>query len=246
MGDSILASLSLPPSGRIPSNPSTGAKTSRADQSNSTQRADKTAFITPVIGLISNEDVPVMVRKTDATNEHPHPKKNLKYTGVKERQTKDGEERVEAGERHLKTASEGGIKRKQPDQGESESEEVEEVVCISSSGEESVSMSLRNVASATEPSRSGGSRGAVESERRALEGCLTRLGVRRLHLPDDPFLCSVFVTCLKSQPRVEVDKMTLAGDSSYAKRPTPRRRSPAKAAVQSHSRPLDPELEDKE
>uniref|UniRef100_G3Q653 Uncharacterized protein n=1 Tax=Gasterosteus aculeatus TaxID=69293 RepID=G3Q653_GASAC len=144
-----------------------------------------------------------MVRKTDATNEHPHPKKNLKYTGVKERQTKDGEERVEAGERHLKTASEGGIKRKQPDQGESESEEVEEVVCISSSGEESVSMSLRNVASTTEPSRSGGSRGAVESERRALEGCLTRLGVRRLHLPDDPFLCSVFVTCLKSQPRVE-------------------------------------------
>lgn len=228
MGDSILASLSLPPSGRIPSNPSTGAKTSRADQSNSTQRADKTAFITPVIGLISNEDVPAMVRKTDATNEHPHPKKNLKYTGVKERQTKDGEERVEAGERHLKTASEGGIKRKQPDQGESESEEVEEVVCISSSGEESVSMSLRNVASATERSRSGGSRGAVESERRALEGCLTRLGVRRLHLPDDPFLCSVFVTCLKSQPRVEVDKMTLAGDSSYAKRP------------------LDPELEDKE
>ncbi|KAL6118496.1 uncharacterized protein ACO6RY_03288 [Pungitius sinensis] len=231
MGDSILASLSLPPSGRIPSNPSTGAKKSRADPSDGAQRGDKTAFIAPVIGLMSNEDVPVMMRKTAATNEHLNPNKNLKYTGVKER-------RVEGGEQHLKTAPKksSGAKRKQPDEGEGQSEEEEEEeeeeLCI-----ESVSTSLRNAAD----------RG--ESERRHLEGCLRRLGVRTLHLPDDPFLCSVFVSCLTSQPSVKVDKMTraaaTAGNASRAKRPAQtRRRSLVKGAAQSDSRP--PELDDKE
>ncbi|KAM8899240.1 TERF1-interacting nuclear factor 2 isoform 2-T2 [Spinachia spinachia] len=259
MGDSILASLSLPPSGRIPSNRPTGGNMSRGDESNAAQRGDKAAFTTPVIGLLSNEDVPVMMRKTDATNEHLHPKKNLKYTGLKERQKKD-EER----EQRLKTAPKrsSGMKRKQPDEGESESEveeeeeeeeeevEEEEELCISSNREESPSTGLRNSASVTEQDRGSRAARAVESERRDLEGCLTRLGVRSLHLPDDPFLCSIFVSCLKSQPRVKVDKMTLAGaaeaagNASCAKRP--RRRSPVKAAAPSHSRPPRPELDDKE
>ncbi|KAK1889649.1 TERF1-interacting nuclear factor 2 [Dissostichus eleginoides] len=58
MGDSILSSLYLPPSGKVPSDPPTGA-TNSFYQSYNTQTRDKTPFIKPVIGLISNEDLGV-------------------------------------------------------------------------------------------------------------------------------------------------------------------------------------------
>ncbi|KAK9524842.1 hypothetical protein VZT92_017208 [Zoarces viviparus] len=265
MGDSILASLSLPPSGRIPSNPPAGAQTSGVDQSHGTQTRDKTAFITPVIRLISNEDVPVMIRTKKATNEHLHPKENLKYTEVNERhKPKDGEEQVE------RTASKrsGGMKRKQPDEVQGESDEEEDVFGPSSSGKNRISRSLRSGASVlkrdrgaqeTNESEGDGAVGNEECNGAALETCMTQLGVETLHLPEDPFLCSIFVSCLRSQPRVIVEKMTPAsatgadggGNSSGTKRETPRRKSPVKAEAQIHSQPLkpdsdDPGLDDKE
>ncbi|XP_075948725.1 TERF1-interacting nuclear factor 2 isoform X1 [Anarhichas minor] len=267
MGDSILASLSLPPSGRIPSNPPTGAQTSGVDQSHGTQTRDKTAFITPVIGLISNEDVPVMIRTKKATNEHLHPKENLKYTAVKERhKPKDGDEQVE-GEWTASKRS-GGMKRKQPDEVQGESDEEEEVFGPSSSGKNRISRSLRNGASVlkrdggnqkTNESEGDGAVGNEECNGAALETCMTQLGVKTLHLPEDPFLCSIFVSCLRSQPRVVIEKMTPASangadggvTSSGTKRETPRRKSSVKAEAQIHSQPLkpdsdDPGLDDKE
>lgn len=70
MGDAILTSLSLPPSGkpastRPPSNlPASNQPSTSADWRRSSRRTPAAAeapFIAPVIGLISNKDVPVMI-----------------------------------------------------------------------------------------------------------------------------------------------------------------------------------------
>lgn len=60
MGDSILASLSLPPSGRAASKEPTGTKMVVPGPSDDTQIQTETSFITPVIGIISSEEVPAM------------------------------------------------------------------------------------------------------------------------------------------------------------------------------------------
>ncbi|XP_054457031.1 TERF1-interacting nuclear factor 2 [Anoplopoma fimbria] len=265
MGDSILASLSLPPSGRVPSNQPTAAKKSGAEQSDGTQTRDKTAFITPVIGLISNEDVPVMIRTKDATNEHLHRKEKLMFTAVKER-PKDGGEQVE-GERYAPKRI-SGMKRKQPDEGEGETdeeEEEEEVFGTIRSGKETISRSLRNGASMlmkdrgdqrTNESEGEGGVRKEECNRAALETCMTQLGVKTLHLPEDPSLCSIFVSCLSSQPRVIIEKMSVnrtdgGAKSLHVKQQTKRRKAVVKAATQICSQPQKPDsdvpgLDDKE
>uniref|UniRef100_A0A671URM7 TERF1 (TRF1)-interacting nuclear factor 2 n=1 Tax=Sparus aurata TaxID=8175 RepID=A0A671URM7_SPAAU len=117
MGDSILASLSLPPSGRVRSNQSTGTKNPAADQSNSTQAKGETSFVTPVIGLISNEEVPFMIAAKERTQRgEDASKENSKFTLVKPRQTpkdvgvKDDGEQVEEEGKASKRSS--GMKRK--------------------------------------------------------------------------------------------------------------------------------------
>ncbi|XP_034061191.1 uncharacterized protein tinf2 isoform X2 [Gymnodraco acuticeps] len=190
MGDSILTSLSLPPSGKVPSDPPTGA-TNSFYQSSNTQTRDKTPFIKPVIGLISNEDVPFMIRTQrgeeqakDATNEHWN-----------------------------------GMKRKQPDMTESDSddeEEEEEVLGMTISGEKRISNKTSERV----------------DDRAALKTCMMQLGVKKL--PEDPSLCSLFVSCLRSQPKVTLHKLsvTLASPnrtkSSPVKQQNQRRTSPVK------------------
>ncbi|XP_074480487.1 TERF1-interacting nuclear factor 2 [Sebastes fasciatus] len=265
MGDSILASLSLPPSGRIPSNHPTGAKQSAADQSDGTQKRDKTPFITPVIGLISNEDVPFMIRTLRGDDEtagsEDAPNKDLKFTVVKQRQkpkddgAKEGEEQVE--ERNASKRSSGG-KRKQP---ASESdEEEEEVIRMTRFGKKRISRSLRSGASMLRKHRgdqrtneSEGDRAVRDEERdrAALESCMTQLGVKTLKLPKDPSLCSIYVSCLRSQPRVVIEKLPAtpasangtdrSGKSSYMKRQHQRRKSPVKAPTHKSSQPQKPD-----
>uniref|UniRef100_A0A8C2X3M0 TERF1 (TRF1)-interacting nuclear factor 2 n=1 Tax=Cyclopterus lumpus TaxID=8103 RepID=A0A8C2X3M0_CYCLU len=243
MGDSILASLSLPPSGRIPSNGPTGAKRPGVDQSSGTQTRDKTAFITPVIGLISNEDVPFMIRTKDATNEHLHPKENLKYTVVKERQNpKDGEEQVEGERTESKRSS--GTKRKQPDEGEcDDDDEEEEVFDMTGSRKKG----MRSLSGVSIVKQERGEEGGGAAKKEALETCMTRLGVKTLHLPEDPSVRSIFVSCLRSQPRVMIEGMTLTngggGKSLCVRRETRRRKSPVKAATQIQSQPQRPDLD---
>ncbi|KAF1380696.1 hypothetical protein PFLUV_G00166550 [Perca fluviatilis] len=268
MGDSILASLSLPPSGRIPSNQPTGAKGSAVELSAGTQTRDKTPFITPVIGLISNEDVPVMIRtlrggeaasSKDATNEHLHPTEYLKFTVVKQRQKvkNDGaEEERNASERS------SGIKRKQPDHGENESDEDEEVLGMTRTGKKRIRSSLRNGASLLGQDR--GDQRTNESEedeavrneahnRAVLETCMTRLGIKTLHLPEDPSICSLLVSCLSNQPRVIIEKLSLTpasanmtdrgGKSLYMKPKNQRRKSRGKAPTHKGNHPQNPDLD---
>ncbi|XP_032399998.1 TERF1-interacting nuclear factor 2 [Etheostoma spectabile] len=269
MGDSILASLSLPPSGRIPSNHPTGAKTSAVDQAAGTQTRDNTPFITPVIGLISNEDVPVMIRtlkggeaasSKDATNEHLHPTENLKFTVVKPRQkAKNG-----GAEEEERSASErsSGMKRKQPDHGGKESGEDEEVLGTTRTGKKRVNSSLRNGASKfrqdrgdqrTNESKEDEALRNEERNRAALETCMTRLGIKTLHLPDDPSLCPLLVSSLSNQPRVIIEKLSLTparanmtdggGTSLYKKQQNQRRKSLGKAPTHKSNQPQNPDLD---
>lgn len=123
MGDSILASLSLPPSGRVASNQPTGAKKSAVDTSDGTRTREKTPFITPVIGLISNEDVPVMTSANKRTLNGGHVMNkpldpNEKFTVVKQRQNRNDDGAKEGAEKAPRRSS--GVKRKQPDDEEEE------------------------------------------------------------------------------------------------------------------------------
>ncbi|XP_034712467.1 uncharacterized protein tinf2 [Etheostoma cragini] len=268
MGDSILASLSLPPSGRIPSNPPTGSKTSGVDQAAGTQTRDNAPFITPVIGLISNEDVPFMIRtlkggeaasSKDATNEHLHPTESLKFTVGKRRQKvkNDGAEE----ERSFSERS-SGMKRKQPDHGEKESDEDGEVLGTTRTGKKRINSSLRNGASMLRQDR--GDQRTNESEedealrneehnRAALETCMTRLGIKTLHLSDDPSLCPLLVSCLSNQPRVIIEKLSLTparahmtdggGKSLYKKRQNQRKKALGKAPTHKGNQPQNPGLD---
>lgn len=204
MGDSILTSLSLPLSGVVASNQQTGARQSPVDQSDDSQTKDKTSFIAPVIGLISNEDVPVMISATkkklqsgepasskDSTNQQ-----TLKFTLVKEKEkaedngVKEGQELLE--EKNLK-------KRKEPDNGESESEEEtdeEEVLSMAKSGKKRIRRDRRGEVMAADE---------------------TQLDVKTLNLPEDPSLRSVFVSCLTKQPSVVMEKLSAAPASRREK-----------------------------
>lgn len=109
MGDPILASLSLPPSGRTASKEPTGTKMAVTCPSDNTQT--ETSFITPVIGLISNENVPVMSSANTRT---------LRDGGVTA-----GDAGKVGGEQTMERNAgkpSGGIKRKQPEKNESDEE----------------------------------------------------------------------------------------------------------------------------
>ncbi|KAI3376335.1 hypothetical protein L3Q82_016819 [Scortum barcoo] len=255
MGDSILASLSLPPSGRVPSK-------SSVDQPDGTERRDKTPFITPVIGLISNEDVPVMIsakkrtlRADEPTSSKDAANERLTFTVVKERQTpkddaaKEGGGQVEEEGGASKRSS--GTKRKQPDKRDRESDEreEEEVLGTTRSGKKRLSRSLRN-------RESRHSKRSNDSERNTaiLETCMARLGVKALHLPEDPALCSIFASCLSSQPRVVIEKLSVTsvsskrtgggGKSFYIKQQNKRKKSPIKAPTnKSSNQPQTPDLD---
>ncbi|XP_040886709.1 TERF1-interacting nuclear factor 2 [Toxotes jaculatrix] len=261
MGDTILDSLSLPPSGKVPSNKPAGAKMSAVDQSDGTHARDKTQFITPVIGLISNEDVPIMIsaRKgalradestssEDATNKLVDPKDNLQFTVVKERQNpndsgvKKGKEQLEE-ERNTSKRSRG-VKRKLPDKRQSEfdEEEEEDVLGMTSSGAKRISRGRQGRGDQrTNDSKEDGAETIRNEECNGavLATCMSQLGVKTLHLPDDPSLCSIFVSCLRNQPRVIIKKLSVAsasanrtgrgGNCSHQEQQNQRRKSPVKA-----------------
>ncbi|XP_059211228.1 TERF1-interacting nuclear factor 2 isoform X2 [Centropristis striata] len=233
MGDSILTSLSLPPSGRVPSNQPTGAKESAASQPNGSHTSrDKTPFITPVIGLISNKDVPLMNR----TQRGDEQKEDLRFTLVKQRQKpKEGEEEEEEEEETNTLKRSSRMKRKQPDEGGSESEEEELGMIRSGKKRVSKSAALRRDKGQLQTDES---EEEDEEEESNLKTCMTKLGVKTLNLPKDPSLCSIFVSCLSRQPAVIVDKLSVTpasdnrsvrgGKSLNMKRESQRRKSPAK------------------
>lgn len=194
MGDSILASLSLPPSGKVPSNHPEGFATERT---NCSKPAATTPFITPVFGLMSNDNVPAMVsaRKKALQGEEVSSSKgatggkqdpSTKFTLVKQKPVglDRSEERLDEDRRMLNQG--GGRKRKQP-------EREEEVIF-----EEEESQTLQN-----------------KSCNRELLNCyMNKLGIKKLHLPEDPSLRSVFASCLSSNPRVVIQKLSVSSASA--------------------------------
>ncbi|XP_070710562.1 TERF1-interacting nuclear factor 2 isoform X2 [Pempheris klunzingeri] len=217
IGDSILASLSLPPSGRVPSNQPAEATNSPVDQTGGTETGHKASFITPVIGLISNEDVPVMIsankrtlRSAEAASSKDETKESLKFTAVKQTQNPNNDgvkEKRNAPKRN------SGTKRKQPEAREDEFDKEEEEPGMTRSGKK---WSLRNGTSRL-GQRKGDQRtneGEEDGVKAVSETRMAQLGVKTLHLPKDPSLCSIFVSCLSSQPRVVINKLSVTSASA--------------------------------
>ncbi|XP_029695449.1 TERF1-interacting nuclear factor 2 isoform X1 [Takifugu rubripes] len=191
MGDSILASLSLPPSGRAASKEPTGSKMAVAGPSDDTQIQTETLFITPVIGIISSEEVPVMI-------------------SADKRTLRDGDAGKVGGEQTVeRKVGEpiAGIKRKRSDKGESGEEggihgEV-------GSEEQGMDRSLGRFTSLLKPDRESG------KERK---DCKRDLG---LEWPEDASLCSSFEPCVNNQPVVVLNRMpatAVSGSSSKAEK----------------------------
>lgn len=233
MGDSILDSLSLPLSGRVTSNQPSGADPSAVDQCGSTQTRGKPAVIKPVIGIISNKDVPVMIssrKRTQrgeesagqqhATNKKPGSEESSDFTVVKERQKADDDEEEE--ERNTSK----GVKRKQ---GQSQSEKEEE--------EAGETRSKKKKKSGIQ--QRGGDRSEEESAVRAdLAACMSQLGLEPRNLPEEPSICSLFASCLTRQPRVVVKKLPeppADAKTTCKERQTPRRKSPVKTPTRKSS-----------
>lgn len=184
MGDSILASLSLPPSGKTASKEPTGSKTTVAGPSDDTQIQTQTSFITPVIGIISSEEGPVM----SSTNKRTQRDGNAGKVGAEQTtERKVGETIV-------------GIKRKRSDK--SESGEEGEMHGEVGSEELVVDGSLGTFTSLLKSGRESG------KERK---DCKRDLG---LEWPEDASLRSSFVSCVNSQPVVVLNRMPAAAVSS--------------------------------
>uniref|UniRef100_A0A3Q1BI41 TERF1-interacting nuclear factor 2 N-terminal domain-containing protein n=1 Tax=Amphiprion ocellaris TaxID=80972 RepID=A0A3Q1BI41_AMPOC len=225
MGDSILTSLSVPLSGVVASNQRTGARQSPVDQSDDSQTKDKTSFIAPVIGLISNEDVPVMISATKKKLQSDQPasskdstnQENLKFALIKEKQkakdngVKEGQELLE--EKSFNQSS--GKKRKERDNRESESEQEtdeEEVLSIARSGKKRIRRDRQGTGDqrTSESEENGANAVGHECNTEVMATDVIQLGVKTLHLPDDPSLHSIFISCLTRQPRVVIEKLSVA------------------------------------
>lgn len=175
---------------------------SARESSEGTQAREETPFITPVFGIISSEDVPALIATNKGTQRGDDAtKENLRFTMVKQKQnSKDGDE--EQTEEMNASKRNSGIKRKHPDSQESD-EEAE--VCRESE-EKDTRRSLTKTSSGLDRSR--GEDGAVRNDcnRAAVEICV--------RLPEDPSLRSVFVSCLRSQPRVVLEKLPKTSDGT--------------------------------
>lgn len=215
MGDSILDSLSLPPSGRAASKEPTGSKMADAGPSDDTQTQTETPFITPVIGIISNEDAPVMLSA----------KKRVDGGGGGA-EVGAGKAGGEQPDKRKAAKPRGGVKRKQPNR--SESDEEAEVDSKVRSEEQGTGRSLRSGASAIKMEKESDQATNVwktEDPRREDQG------------GKHQDLSVHFVSCLNRQPVVLLDAlpvspdgMTESGGTSESPRPQwqpHRRRKPS-------------------
>lgn len=202
MGDSILTSLSLPPSGRLPSNRSAGGQKYSTDPSCDIQ--DRSPFVAPVFGTILNKDVPVMSSKNKGT---------AGVVDVAEANSKFTAEKYEGAA--LKTAR--GIKRRQPEM--SDSNEDEEVLGLIISERKGISKSVKDAGHRFQQGK--GDQRSYESEediavtqrkeectRADIETSITQPGVKSLLLQENPSLRSIVLSCLHNQPKVVLDRLS--------------------------------------
>ncbi|KAK2863029.1 hypothetical protein Q5P01_002562 [Channa striata] len=216
MGETVLDSLSLPPSGRVHSNQPRDSKTSALDHSDGEKTRDSTPFITPVFGLMSNDDVPIMIsasKRMVSSEDATDPKENVKFTVVKRKQkSKIGVQECQVKLDEERNVSKKSIskKRKHPEQRQGESDEEEQEVWST----------LKQARANPRPkeSKDNGTTtvGKEQLNTAGLETYMTKLGVGTLQLPADPSLCSVFLSCLNSQPRVIIEKLSVASASAHS------------------------------
>lgn len=263
MDDSILDSHSLPLSGQVALNESTETTKLPVDQSDGAQTTDNLPFIAPVIGLISNEDVPVMIsasRKTvtsiNATNVFTEPKENLQFTMVKEKQISkdnDGKKVVEQLQERTnspKITPKG--KRKHPGQRLIESyEEEHEVLGKAISDKNSTSRMSRTRRDLTKDKikeTEAPSGKSEECNTAVLKTCMSPLGIKTLHLPDDPSLRAIYLSCLHNQPRVIIEKLSAAHQTGRIQKQQDGRRQSHKpmCSKRRNSGSHLPDLDDKE
>lgn len=194
---------------------------------------DRSPFIAPVFGTISNKDVPVLSSKSKGTAEAEP------LLAAVEHKSNKSEQSIER--RASKTP--GGIKRRQPDI--SDSEQEEEVFDIVGDEKKEMSRNLEEAARRlTQDSRDHRSEeskedGAVaeSSEERPRADTKVVPDHRGVHLPQSPTARSTFLSCLHSKPRVVLRRLSVTsrgGDSSDADQEE-RRASPFKTSARSRA-----------
>lgn len=212
MGDGIISSLSLPPSGKEPSNVPSGSTSS-----------NKTQFIKPVIGLICNDSVPLMMsisqrsQSSDMTNTNENNEQKLQTkTNVRYTEVKDKENIVDG----IQAQRVSGKKWKKIDD------------CDSASDEEEIRRRTKSVKRRTNRNVVQTSDGEGKDIREMLQTSLQNIGYEMLLIPDDEFLCCKWFSCLKYRPTVIIEKLLLTSaldlDTNLTK---PRTSLPVNAAV---------------
>uniref|UniRef100_A0A4W5JTE5 TERF1 (TRF1)-interacting nuclear factor 2 n=1 Tax=Hucho hucho TaxID=62062 RepID=A0A4W5JTE5_9TELE len=199
MGDSILSSLSLPPSGRSQQSEQSGSKPafvatpspqSLTPLTNHRQTQNKSSPITPVTGGICNQDLPVMA---SANNRARTCKEDITIQS----DSREVEEKAESTARSKYT--------------EVESEEDEEVIVVRRGKRRRRSVRDGESKRGLRRGRGGELFGDGESEateRDLLTDCLVQLGIAGLKVPEDQHLCSYITSCLLNQPKVLIPRLT--------------------------------------
>nr|XP_029522516.1 uncharacterized protein LOC115133437 isoform X2 [Oncorhynchus nerka] len=186
MGDSILSSLSLPPSGRAQQSEQSGSKPafvstpnpqSLTPLTNHRQTQNRSSPITPVIGGICNEDLPVMA---SANNRPRTCKEDVTF---------------QSDSREVEKKAESTAKSKYT---EVESEEDEEVIVVRRGRRKKRTREEKDLTSDTDE----------ETERDLRRDCLDQLAIAGLKVPEDKHLCSSITSCRLNQPRVLIPRLT--------------------------------------
>ncbi|KAL0970180.1 hypothetical protein UPYG_G00238420 [Umbra pygmaea] len=222
MGDSILSSLSLPPSGRVAPRDHSGSKPVSVSTSSphcskalsdQGQAKNRSFVITPVIGGICSKELPVMASANNRAKtsqgaqdfrKEPESMEKSKYTGVQSREEDSEDEDVIVtgrGRKRRRMRSEEDRRRKRVLRsgwrGEVESEEESEKESEEEIEEEET-MSRNN----------------EEDERELLKNCLAQLGFPGLKVSENRRLCSYITSCLLNQPCVVVSRLRFTEDST--------------------------------
>ncbi|MEQ2199482.1 hypothetical protein XENOCAPTIV_030353 [Xenoophorus captivus] len=92
-----------------------------------------------------------------------------------------------------------------------ESGSEEEEISENASGEKRINRNQRISETEEDGSRTVQNSGC---NRGLLNSYISKLGFEKLHLPEDPSLCSVFASCLSSSPRVVIQKLSVSSAST--------------------------------
>ncbi|XP_064787539.1 uncharacterized protein LOC135510489 isoform X1 [Oncorhynchus masou masou] len=208
MGDYLLSSLSLPPSGRVQQSVKSRSKPASVSTPSPLSLTPLTDYrqtklslpVAPVIGGICNEDLPVMASANKRA-------RTFQEDVVIQSVSRDVEEDAESTERSKYTC----VKSR-----EEESEEDEEIMVmrrgrkrrsVRERGSERVLRRGRGgefVRDGEEDMTSGRD---GETERDLLRDCLVQLGIANLKVPEDHRLYSYITACLLNKPRVLIPRL---------------------------------------